>query len=84
MSAQPQTGPTDNRALLSSIGHRRVRVVAAEIGQFADALLAVVLERKPAGEPWGSQEWADVLDELDTSELSIAEFLQAEHTRAKR
>lgn len=82
MSAQPRvTTPVDNRALLAAIGHRRVRNVAAESGQYAEALFAVVLERKARGESWDESEWNAVLVELDASALTIAEFLQAEHDR---
>jgi hypothetical protein len=84
MSAQPQIRPTDHRALLASIGSRRVRNVAAEVSPFAEALFNVVAERKPRGESWHSDEWAALLDELDTSTLTVSEFLAAEHAKGKR
>jgi len=77
------TAAVDNRALLASIGHRRVRNVAAEVSQYAEALYNVVAERKPIGEAWASDEWDALLEELDNSELTVQEFLVAEHTRAK-
>jgi hypothetical protein len=73
----------DNRALLATIRHRLVRAVAAEVSPYAEALFGVVLERKPAREPWAADEWAAVLEELDTSILTIGDFLAAEHARQR-
>jgi hypothetical protein len=84
MQAQRQTSPTDHRALLASIGSRRVRNVAAEVSPFAEALFHVVAERKPRGESWHSDEWAALLDELHTSDMTVGQFLAAEHARGKR
>jgi len=83
MNAQQQ-GPTDKRALLASIGHRQVRNVVGEAGQYAEALFAVIRERKPITEAWHYYEWLALLAELDKSELTVHEFLVAEHARAKR
>jgi hypothetical protein len=74
-------GLTDNRALLASIGSRRVRYVAGEISPFAAALLAVLLERKPREERWTDPEWQAAVEELETSDLTVAQFLAAEHAR---
>src|SRR5690242_2714628 len=57
VNAQQQPKLTDNRALLASIGHRRVRTVAAEISPYAEALYGVVCERKPVGVAWQHDEW---------------------------
>jgi hypothetical protein len=81
MNAQPAPRVVDNRALLATIPNRLVRAVAAEVSPYAEALYGVVLERKPAREPWGKDEWQAVLDELDTSILTIGDFLEAEHER---
>jgi hypothetical protein len=76
-----QVGPVDNRALLASIGHRRVRIVAGEVSRYAEALYAIVCERRPIGEGWTEGDWQLVLDELDTCDLTVREFLAAEHAR---
>jgi len=61
-----------------------VRNVAGEVSQFAEALFNIVCERKPIGEAWAPDEWDALLEELDNSELMIADFLVEEHARAKR
>lgn len=71
----------DQRALLATISNRLVRAVAAETSPYAAALYGVVLERKPAREPWHDDEWKAVLDELDNSSETIGQFLAAEHAR---
>jgi len=73
----------DNRALLATISQRLVRTVAGESSRYAAALFGVVLKRKPPGESWTPTEWASVLDELDTSTLTIGQFLEAEHARPR-
>lgn len=84
MSAQQQkAGPVDNRALLHTIGRRKVSAVANEVSDFAQALLNVVAERKPLNVGWTEGEWELVLQELDASDLTIAEFLQREYSRPK-
>lgn len=83
MSAQRVAAPVDNRALLAQIGHRLVRKVAAEVGPHAEALFAVVCERKPIGVSWHESEWNELLEELDNSDLTIAEFLAREHARSR-
>jgi hypothetical protein len=86
VSAQPQTlGPVDNRALLSAVGHRLIRKVLDDVGPHAEALFAIICERKPIGEPWDSKEWAATIEEIEASELTVAEWLSDEHARkAKR
>lgn len=74
---------TDHRALLHVVGHRKVRAVANEIGQYAEALYAVIADRKPRGVGWPREEWEALLEELDKSTMTVAEFLAAEHVRPK-
>jgi hypothetical protein len=68
----------DNRALLASIGNRRVRYVVGENSPYGAALLAVAFERKPN---WQDSDWAAVVEELETCDLTIAQFLAVEHAR---
>lgn len=79
MAAQQETAPTDNRALLYSVGHRLVRAVAAESTRYSEALYAVVGQRQ---RDWKPEEWEAALGELDTSTLTISQFLEAEHAKA--
>ena len=72
--------PIDHRALLHTAGHRLVRAVAAEATPYADALFAIVRQRS---REWQSEEWEAVLAELDASAMTLSEFLEAEHARAK-
>lgn len=69
---------TDNRALLTTIGHRLVKKVAAEVSPYAAALLGVALERRR------EDEWDSVVDELLSSDDTVAEYLQAEHLRSRQ
>lgn len=81
MNAQPQpSGPTDSRALLASIGRRMVRNVAAGDDQFAEALFAIVLERKRS---WEHGEWEATVKELDESQQTVSEWLSAERARER-
>lgn len=77
------TAPVDNRALLHTIGHRKVSAVADEVSDFSQALFNVVAERRPRNVAWTEGDWQAVLDELDASDLTIVEFLASEHARAK-
>ena len=80
MSAVPQAvRVVDNRALLASIGERRVRKLVGENTPYGAALLAIAFERKPR---WTDAEWAAVVDELETSDLTVAQFLALEHARS--
>lgn len=69
------TAIRDNRALLSTVGHRLVHVVAAENSAYGDALLAVVSERQRG---WGKAEWEAALDELFRSPLTVSAWLAKE------
>ena len=74
---------SDNRALLHTIGRRKVSAVANEVSDFAQALFNVVAERRPRNEPWTEGDWQLVLDELDASDMTVSQFLAAEHARRK-
>jgi hypothetical protein len=66
----------DKRALLHTVWHRIVRVVAAETSPYAEALFGVLLERfGPRVDP---KEWQDALAELDACELTVGEWLERE------
>lgn len=71
----------DSRALLATVGHRKVRTVAREDTPYAAALFAVVQQRQRG---WQTDEWEAACNELETCELSISEWLQAEHLRARQ
>jgi hypothetical protein len=63
-AAQPQI---DKRALLHTVSHRIVRVVAAESTPYAEALFGVLLDRfGPCVDP---DEW----NEVDACELTVGE-----------
>jgi len=78
--SQPSVVTVDHRALLHTVGHRLVRAVAGEDTPYANALFAIVRQRN---REWQSEEWEVVLAELDASALTVSEFLEAEHARAK-
>ncbi|HLF12076.1 MAG TPA: hypothetical protein VJA26_12755 [Gammaproteobacteria bacterium] len=78
MSAAPHAGPTDNRALLHTIGHRRVRAVATEDSPYAVALFEIVKQRSRS---WTTEQWDEALKELDASTQTIEAFLNSEHAR---
>jgi hypothetical protein len=69
----------DKRALLHTISHRAVRVVAAESTPYAEALFGVLLER--FGPRVDQDEWNAALAELDASELTVGEWLGREPRR---
>jgi hypothetical protein len=68
----------DKRALLSQISGRKVREIASEKSPYAAALYGVVHERRSA---WTGEQWAEVIDELDNSTLTVGAFLTQEAAR---
>ncbi len=70
----------DKRALLQTISHRIVRVVAAESTPYAEALFGILRERFPSPRI-EYREWELALAEVDACELTIGEFLQREVSR---
>jgi hypothetical protein len=79
LSAQT-AGQTDHRALLATIRGRLVRAVANEETPYATALWEIVKQRSRS---WTNDEWTAAELEIDTSKATIAEFLDAEHARAR-
>lgn len=80
MNAQQAVPPSlpDNRALLATVSHRKVNRVANEESPYATALFNVVKERQRV---WTSAEWAAVLEELDSTAITIGEWLLRERAR---
>ena len=70
--------PPDNRALLATVSTRKVNRVANEDTPYAEALFKIVKERKRG---WSPAEWVEALEELDTSALTVGEWLANEHAR---
>jgi hypothetical protein len=69
----------DKRALLHTVSHRLVRVVAAESTPYALALFAIPRERFSTRIEY--REWEAALAEIDASELSVGEWLELEARR---
>ena len=78
MNTNTAHAPVDNRALLSTIGHRLVRVVANEPTPYADALFDVLKEERKW---WTLEQWGAALNALDTCPHTIAEWLAGEPRR---
>ncbi len=66
----------DKRALLHTIRHRVVRVVAAESTPHAEALFGILRERFATRVEY--REWEAALAEVDACELTIGDFLERE------
>jgi hypothetical protein len=69
-----------NRDRLAQIAHRKVRIVASESNEFAEALFAILRERFPSPRI-DYREWEAALAELDASDLTIGEFLELENNK---